>query len=150
MKADYINPFINSAMNFFREYLEIDIEAQRAYIQKNPENIRGVSAVIGLAGEIKGQVILNFSQETAIALSSLFAGESYRNVDMDVVDVVGEMVNIISGTAKQYLEQRIETSLPGVVLGDSYKFAWGAAVPVITIPFLSKFGRITIFVSIKE
>ncbi|QQO11202.1 chemotaxis protein CheX [Breznakiella homolactica] len=150
MKVDYINPFIKSSLNFFKDYLEIDIESHKAYIEKNPEEITGISAIIGLAGEIKGQVVLNFSRETAISLASIFGGTQYRAVSKDVVDVVGEMVNIIAGAAKQYLEQRIEISLPGVVFGDSYRFAWGGTVPVIAIPFTTQYGRITIYVSIKE
>lgn len=150
MKVDYINPFIKSSMTFFKEYLEIEVEPLKAYIEKNPEEIQGISAIIGLAGEIRGQVILNFSRDTAIALASIFGGTSYRAVTKEVAGVVGEMVNIIAGTAKQYLEQRIEISLPGVVFGDSYRFGWGKNVPVIAIPFTTQYGRINIYVSIKE
>ena len=150
MKVDYINPFINSTMNFFKEYLEIEIESHKAYIEKTPEDIQGISAIIGLAGEVRGQVVLNFSRDTAIALASIFGETNYRALSKEVVDVVGEMINIIAGTAKQHLEQRIDISLPGVVFGDSYRFAWGSAVPVIAIPFTSKYGRINIYVSIKE
>lgn len=149
MNAEYINPFLQSTLTFFRDYLSMEIENYKPYLEREPDNISDVSALIGLAGEVKGTIVLNFSRNTAIEIGTLFAGVRYRALSRDLVDAVGEMVNIIAGNAKQYLDQRIEISLPGVIIGEKYKFRWERGVPVIAIPFMTRYGGLRVLVSIK-
>jgi chemotaxis protein CheX len=69
----------------------------------------------------------------------------------EVLDGVGELINIIAGNAKQdLLDFRIEISLPGVITGNSYKIRWPEGIPVVAIPFTTELGPFTVNVSLKD
>ncbi|GAB4375062.1 MAG: chemotaxis protein CheX [Spirochaetales bacterium] len=151
MKAKYVNPFLAASINLFKEYLGIQVESGKPYLRTDPQNLEEVSAIIGLAGETTGAVVLSFSRETAIKIVSKFAHTEYHALTNSVLDGVGELINIIAGNAKQGLEDfRIDISLPGVITGNQYRIHWPENIPVITIPFKSELGDFTVNVSLKE
>jgi chemotaxis protein CheX len=151
MKAQYINPFLQASINLFKEYLGLDVRNSKPYILQDPNDLFEVSGIIGLAGETQGAVVLSFSRETAISVVSRFADHSYKALGSDVIDGVGELINIIAGNAKKdLLDFRIEISLPGVITGKSYKIHWPENIPVITIPFTSELGNFSVNVSLKD
>lgn len=151
MKAKYINPFLSASMNLFKEYLGLDIKGGKPYLLEDPQNLEEISSIIGLAGETTGAVVLSFSRDTAIKIVSRFAQKSYQALSNEVIDGVGELVNIIAGNAKKdLLDFRIEISLPGVITGNSYKIHWPDKIPVVTIPFDSELGSFTVNVSLRD
>jgi chemotaxis protein CheX len=151
MKAKYINPFLAASVNLFREYLGLTLTAGKPYLREDPHSLGEVSGLIGLAGETTGAVVLSFSRETAINIISRFAKQKFQALGNEVLDGVGELINIIAGNAKKDLADfRIEISLPGVITGNSYKIHWPEGVPVVTIPFESDMGPFSVNVSLKE
>ena len=150
MNVEYINPFLTSALAFFRDYLGMQIENGMPYLEPEPENIGGISGIISLTGDVRGSIVLNFPRATAFEVAGAFAGISFRAVSKVFIDAVGEMVNIVAGSAKQHTESRIDISVPGVVVGDNYKLCWGQDIPVVAIPLGTPYGPLRILVSIKE
>ena len=151
MQAKYINPFLKASMNLFREYLGLQAVSGKPYLLANPQELDKVSAIIGLAGDTRGAVVLSFSRETAIAIISKMVGHELKVLGNEVLDGVGELVNIIAGNAKQDLQEfRIEISLPGVITGNSYKVHWPEGIPVVAIPFQTELGPFTVNVSLKD
>lgn len=119
--------------------------------REDPYDLDEVSALIGLAGETTGAVVLSFSRETAIRIISILSGKQHTALSNEVLDGVGELVNIIAGNAKRdLLGFRIMISLPGVLVGDSYRIKWPQGIPVITIPFDADVGAFTVNVSLKD
>ena len=151
MKAKYINPFLDATIGLFRDYLKLDVTSGKPYLKKDPQSLDDVSAIIGLAGEAIGAVVLSFSNDTAIAVISKLANKKYTALGSEVLDGVGELINIIAGNAKKGLEEyKILISLPGVITGTNYKIHWPDNVPIITIPFESNLGKFTVNVSLKD
>lgn len=151
MKAKYINPFLNASINLFKEYLEIQVVTGKPFVRKDPQDLEEVSAIIGLAGETIGAVVLSFSRDTALKIVSKFAQKTYNSLGKEVLDGVGELVNIIAGNAKKDLiDFRIEISLPGVITGHNYKMHWPDKIPVVSIPFTSELGDFTVNVSLRD
>jgi chemotaxis protein CheX len=151
MQAKFINPFLNASMNLFKEFLDLEVKGGKPYLNPNSSKLEEISAIIGLAGDTTGAVVLSFSKETALSIVSRFAKKIYKDVDAEVLNTVGELTNIIAGNAKRELEDyRINISLPGVIVGHKYEINWPKGVPVITIPFTSEFGDFTVNVSMKE
>lgn len=151
MDAKFINPFISASLNLFNEYMEVEVKPGKPYILDDPFDLKGVSAIIGLAGDTTGALVLSFSRETAIEMVSRLEGKKYIALGAEILDGVGEMVNIIAGNAKKdLLDYRIAISLPGIITGNNYRINWPQGVPVISIPYDSEAGPFSINVSIKE
>jgi chemotaxis protein CheX len=151
MKAKYINPFLAASIGLFQEHLGIKVKNGAPFVRKDPHELEEVSAIIGLAGETMGAVVLSFSRETAIQVVSRFAERPFNALTNEVLDGVGELVNIIAGNSKKdLLDFRIVISLPGVIVGQHNRVKWPDKIPVITIPFESDAGPFTVNVSLKD
>jgi chemotaxis protein CheX len=151
LKAVYINPFIMAAINLFKDYLGMQVKEGKPFLNPDPQSLKEISGIIGLAGDTKGAIVLSLDRETALKVSGKFAKKEFTAITNDVIDCVGEIVNIIAGNAKKdLLDFRISISLPGVITGKSYKVSWPTGIPVITIPFESEYGNFTLNVSLKD
>ena len=151
MKAEYINPFIKASVNLFTQYLGVEVTPGTPYVRSDPEDLEEVSGIIGLAGETTGAVVLSFSRETAVELVSRMAKKKYQALTNEVIDGVGELVNVIAGNAKQGLTDfRIDMSLPGIVTGKAYSIHWPEGIPVVAIPFESELGHFSVNVSLRD
>jgi chemotaxis protein CheX len=151
MQVKYINPFLKASLNLFRDYLGINAAGKKPYLLADPYDLYEVSGIIGLAGETIGAVVLSFSRETAIKIVSKLEDKPYKALGKEVIDGVGELINIIAGNAKQdLLDFRIEISLPGVITGNTYRIHWPEGIPVVCIPFTSDFGDFTVNVSLRD
>jgi chemotaxis protein CheX len=151
MQVKYINPFLKATMNLFQDYLGLEVSGGKPYLVADPQDLYEVSGLIGLAGETAGAVVLSMSRETAIKVISRMSGQTFQALGSEVLDGVGELVNIIAGNAKQDLLQfKIQISLPGVVTGKSYKIHWPEKIPVVAVPFESELGPFTINVSLRD
>ena len=137
----YIQPFINVCKNVFLEFVNQELEAKIPYFIKNDEiNEWDISGVIGLTGEARGAVVISMKQDLAIKLTAILTGAEHKNLDDDVVDAVGELINIIAGNVKQELEDafRLIISLPTIVKGKEHTINWpDNQARVICIPFVT-------------
>lgn len=151
MKAEFINPFVKASEYLFKEYLELDVEIGKPYLKQDGDILNEVSGIIGISGDTIGAIVLSFPMETAIEIISIFTNHKFKFLSNEVLDGVGEFVNIIAGNAKKYLEDfTISISLPGVVTGKSYNIHWPDNMAVIIIPFYSEIGNFTLNVSLKD
>ena len=151
MQVKYINPFLKASLNLFRDYLGIGAVGRKPFLLEDPNILQEVSGIIGLAGETVGAVVLSFSRETAIQMVSKLENKPYKGLGKEVLDGVGELINIIAGNAKKdLLEFRIEISLPGVITGNTYRIHWPEGIPVVCIPFDSDLGNFTVNVSLRD
>ncbi len=77
-----------------------------------------VAAVIGLSGDVTGSVTITFPELTALRLVQRFAGVEMRITDEDFADAIGELLNMIAGSAKSRLAgAKSALSLPQVMVG---------------------------------
>lgn len=150
MKSDYINPFIKATENTFMEMMNVKVENSNPYVYRGAEDLYDVSAIIGLAGEARGLVVLSFSRESCLKFSEAFTGIKSDDIDEIVCDAIGEIVNIIAGNSKEGLLQfRIYISLPKVVFG-KLDMRLPRNLPTITVPYESGLGPFNLTVGLKE
>jgi len=153
MDVRHINPFIEASLNAFRGFLQTEVVAQKPvlYSPDSDDFDYDVSGIIGLAGEVRGAVVVSFPKLAALKIVSRMIGEETKLFNDDVTDAVGELVNIIAGNAKQGLQEfRIAISLPSIVKGPRHTISWMVGVPVVAIPLSSEFGVVYLFVSMTS
>ncbi|MDR2782896.1 MAG: chemotaxis protein CheX [Treponema sp.] len=135
----YIKPFVDVCLNVFKDFINIEVSAKTPYfLEKDSIVGNDISAVIGLTGEARGAVIVSMHQKLAIKLTDLLTGDSHAEMDDDVSDAVGEIVNIIAGNVKQRLEESMKMiiSLPTIVQGQGHAIRWpGTQTRILCIPF---------------
>ena len=118
----YIQPFVQVTTMVFKNMLQCDIKPDRAYFAEKEAFMEwDISALIALTGEVKGLVAISMKKETASKITSELTGSEAISTP-DMIDAVGELVNIIAGNVKKNLEDlfNIIISLPKVVSGKAH------------------------------
>ena len=151
MRAENINPFIESVAETFESMLECSFEAGDPVLNEDAEGTPDIIGVIGLSGTAQGIVALKLPVKTALAVIGKMIGVEIRGIDSSIIDGVGELVNIIAGNAKAKFEgHAISLSLPTVVRGSIYKLTNLSNTVWLTVPFESPLGEFSLSVCFKQ
>lgn len=136
---EYIQPFIDVCISVFKDFLQCDLKAERIFfVEKDDFHDWDISGIIGLTGEARGAVAISMKKETALKITSLLTGMEHMNIDDEVTDAMGEIINIIAGNVKKYLEEmfKLVISLPTIVKGKAHTVVWpNEKTRVVCIPF---------------
>jgi len=103
-----------------------------------------VNGVIGLSGRAQGSVIVCLSETVALRAAAamlMMDVNDFDGLDNDVVDAVGEVANMVAGSAKAELEEfQLSISLPNVVLGHPADIRFPSEVKPIAVTFQCPWG----------
>ena len=151
MKVEYINPFLTSAISAFDTMLGCTLIRGTPFIKTGSQPEHDVSGVIGLSGVAQGTVVLGLDREAAISAAEALLQERPPEINSDVTDAIGELANIIAGSAKAKLaELQLSVGLPTVITGRGHCVEFPSKVSPICIPFDSKWGPVTVEVALTE
>ena len=135
----YIQPFIDVTKSTFKDFVGTELTAGRPYFQQQDVvNEWDISGVIGLSGEARGAVVIGMKTGMAIKVTDMLTSTKHSAIDEEVVDAIGEIVNIIAGNAKKGLEEtfRLVISLPSIIEGKGHHIKWPQnQTRIICIPF---------------
>ena len=135
----YVKPFVNATLNTFKAFVGFELVAGHPHFSGRTLTFdQDISAVIGLSGDIRGAVVISMKKGFAIKLADTLVGTTHTELDDDIVDAVGEIVNIIAGNVKNEVPggERIVISLPTVIMGKEHSFAWpGKQSRILCISF---------------
>jgi chemotaxis protein CheX len=136
MKAEWINAFILATRDTFSKMLTLQVEAGKPFLLTEGANMKDISGMIGLSGTIKGAVVIGFPEQVALKMANKFLGENFTQLGPDVSDAVGELVNIIAGYVKKFVQnEKFGISLPSIARGPKHMVYMPKYAPTIVIPF---------------
>lgn len=151
MDPNYIKPFIASIQNVFSTMLQLPVTVGDPRIKSGMAPEHDISGIIGMSGDVIGNVVLSFKLDSAVAIVSLFCGQKLEPGTPDFADAVGELVNMVSGNAKAlFKDRKVSISCPSVIIGNGHHVARPSDVPCVVIPCSTDCGEVTIEVAIKE
>lgn len=150
IKAEHVNPFILSNMETFAKMVGIEAKPGKAMLKSNSRLDYDISGIIGLSGMVLGTVALSFPETTAIQVCNKFMSGECQTLSDDILDAVGELVNIVAGNAKKGLtEFEIQISLPSVVLGHNHRIVEPKGALSFVVPFTTPLGGFHMDVCLK-
>lgn len=151
MDAALITPFINSTVNVFETMLGCTPQRTDLTITETIQNQHDITGVIGLSGRASGSVVISMEKSVALSAAEAMLAEKCEEVDESVIDVVGELTNMIGGNAKSRLpEYEMNLALPTVITGKEHAIRFASEVSPVLISFTSEWGEFTIEVALKE
>ena len=154
MKLEYIKPFIESVETLFNTMLNAGVDKGSIGVSKENKSPFEITALIGLSGEARGTVELSFPASTALAMVSKMLMIDSNKMDETTVDGVGEIVNIVAGSAKsKFIKdggKPIDLSLPNVIVGDDYSVEYPSGTTWIEVPFKSELGAFNLRVTFEQ
>jgi len=152
MDVNLINPFIEATLHVLSSLAFTQAKAGKPYLKKDSLAMGDVSGIVGLTGETSGTLSVSFSEKSILTIVSNMFGEPVNEINDEVKDAVGEILNIVSGQARQKLESKgrlLKGAIPTVITGKNHTISHITKHPIIAIPFDTDNGGFTIEVCLE-
>lgn len=153
MDVNLVNPFIDATVNVLETMAFTKAQANKPYLKEDSIARGDVSGIIGLTGEASGTISVSFTEECIISIVSNMFGEEVKEINGEIEDAVGEIANMISGQARQKLEEggrSLKAAIPTVVRGKSHSITHVTSHPIVAVPFKTEKGDFTVEVCFEE
>ena len=109
-----------------------------------------LNGIISISGKVKVTLVLSLTKELAFGAVRAFLGAAPEQVNSEVIDVVGELTNMICGNAKERIAiDGLSLGLPTVVAGSSMIVAFESGLKISQIDFTSEHGEMSILFGIR-
>lgn len=129
MDAKLINPFLEAVTNVmpqlgFQSITRGNLSLKEQYVES-----KGTTVLIGMTGQVRGNVIYNMTEDTARKIASIMMmGMAVEEMNEMVQSAISEMVNMLTANAaisfgKQDLS--VDISPPSLAVGQDFKVKVG-------------------------
>jgi chemotaxis protein CheX len=149
LSSKLIMPFVNSTMQVFTTMVKVQPQISKPSLKEDSGASYDVSGIIGFSGEIIGSVVVSFQMEAAQKLVSGLVGMDVDPTSTDFVDAIGELANMIAGSAKKDLGKKANIAIPTVIIGKNHMIGRLSGVPCVLIPCKTPVGDFAVEVNIK-
>lgn len=138
MKVEYLNALVRASDQTCTTMLGITAAHGKLTVKSDASaTTADITAILGLSGKVRGSIVLAFSHDAAAAFVKKFLGNAADLSRADICDGVGELCNIIGGSAKVELNKfglDLSISIPNVLVGKGLRVANNASYPTLVIP----------------
>lgn len=156
MHVNFINPVLRSMQNILSTMAHIEPKVGTPKVKEKNEiiqgkNITGVMSMTGRRGN--ASVAITFSEAAILHIANKMLPGGVTTIDGMVIDLVGELANMVLGGAKSELENGgyfFKLSLPTIILGSDYLIAHRTDAPIIMLPFTMPEGGFVIEAGYEE
>ncbi|UOE95397.1 chemotaxis protein CheX [Alkalihalobacillus sp. LMS39] len=151
MKANHINAICRATKTILQSHFGVDVQQQKPTVNIGSVSSNQVSVLLGVKGQLSGQIICSFSKDTAQKLVGIMMG----GMEITTLDEMGwsavqEFGNWVAGTTATELSKEeciIDVTPPIVNDGESQ---FRSKQTFISIPHQSPIGEIDIHISVVE
>lgn len=146
MKAELINPVLSSAINVLQTMAQVVPEPGRPSLKQNSQSMGVVTGYITLEGkQANGSLAVTFPRAVILDIYQRMLMEKKSQVDDEVVNLVGEITNMVVGGAKQGFESSgldFGLTLPEMIQGEAHDINHAVDDPVMLMPLNIESGSI--------
>lgn len=154
MNVEHINPFIEASKTVMKTVANIDVSLGRVYLKTSPYSSETLVVVVGLMGELRGQVIFSMDNNVAFKIASaMMMGMSITKLDEMSKSAIAESTNMILGNAATLFYNRsinIQITPPSLMMGNNIQIST-PNMKILSIPLiLSTGGKIEMDIALAE
>ena len=137
INVDHINPFLMAASTIMRDACQMEMKIGRPYVKTTVFQSDSVIIMIGVTGEMRGQVMISFTTSKACQVASgMMMGMPVPELDDMAMSAISELGNMIMGNAATILSTKgigIDITPPTVCRGAmkiSQSYARNVCIPM--------------------
>ena len=137
MNVNYINPFLEAAIAIVKDACQVELKIGKPYAKMVELTEGTVVILIGVTGEMRGQVVLSIDEKKACEIASrMMMGMPVPELDDMAISAISELGNMIMGNAATILSTKgigIDITPPTVCLGAmkiSQSYAKNKCIPM--------------------
>ena len=154
MRAEFVNPFIESVYELFNTMLGAKVSRTGIGLSDGQKRATEIVALIGFSGVMRGTVGLALPAATCSAMVSRLLGDAADSSQETIDDTIGELVNIVAGSAKAKLSTKLgktlDLSLPVILSGEKYEVYSPSQATWLEVPFSSELGDLVVRLSFQD
>ena len=107
ISADLINPFLMAATSIMKDICQTDMSIGKPYVKKTEFEDETVAIMIGITGEMRGQVMIAMKITKACEIASkMMMGMPVPELDEMAMSAISELGNMIMGNAATILSTK--------------------------------------------
>ena len=155
MRVEYINPFVESAFSILKEVMNSEVKRGEIYLKSTSMAIKGVAALVGLAGDVEGRVLFDMSRDTALHVAGVMNQDTFTTFDELAKATIQELANMITAQAVTKLHDlgfKFDLTPPALFTGENMEVSTNLGeVEALIVPMeLGSNGKIEVNVAIRE
>lgn len=152
MNTQYMDPFVIAVETVLTQYGVTDIQTGQLQKKESMDIESDITAIIGLVGNIRGNVAFSLSVDTSKKiLTVMMDGEPVPEMDDMARSTIGELANMITGTALTLLSKTgitADITPPSVIFGKDVFFIL-SSVPAIETIVKTQLGDVTVNIAFE-
>ncbi len=121
MDKNFLNAFIDGVMKTHTTMANTEVVCGKPIVEKGYASRGEVAGMIGMtAGGMRGTMTISYSKDSIVQILDNMLGERHEELNDAVADGVGELTNMVYGSAKTTLNQmgyNFDMAIPTVVRG---------------------------------
>ena len=137
INVDHINPFLMAASSIMRDACQMEMKIDKPYVKTTEFASDSVIIMIGVTGEMRGQVLIALTNTKACDVASkMMMGMPVPELDDMAMSAISELGNMIMGNAATILSTKgigIDITPPTVCRGAmkiSQSYAKNICIPM--------------------
>ncbi len=136
VKAQYINPFLESTSNIFGMF-QMSIKKGSPSLRESPFSGKEILTMVGVTGVIRGQIYMGMSMACALKIASvMMGGAAVTEFDSMAQSAVSELSNMICGNALTLFSTAgilLDITPPTLIVGHKIEVA-AVKMNVLSVP----------------
>jgi chemotaxis protein CheX len=152
MRLDYLNPIVDSAVRALADVAGAPIERGSLRLLDQSRANNEVAAVIGMAGEVEGRIILEMNRGTAIAAASAMNHEPFSELTPYVLDTVMELANVMIARGVSVLNDKgftFRLTPPLVFTGNGLASFSSMELETLMVPLSTPAGEMNLNIALR-
>jgi chemotaxis protein CheX len=148
-----VNAFVNGVKKTLSKMASTEVVCEKPFIQNDFQMAGNIAGIIGMvASPLTGTLMLSFTEDSIFLILKNMLNENFTEINDSVADAVGELANMIYGSAKTTLNNvgyNFEMAIPTIVRGD-FIIAKSQSTVTLVVPFtLENKSKMFIVVAIQ-
>lgn len=149
----YMNPFLKASIEIVKQTCSMDLQVGKPALRKETTLEDSVVIIVGITGEVQGQVFISFPVDNALTLASqmMMMGMPVTGLDEMAISALSELGNMIMGNASTLLSGvgvLTDITPPTLMTGD-VKINQNIG-QIISVPLSNDTINMTLDITLKE
>ena len=141
-----------SSFSVLREVLNTEIVRGELFVKPPSQPVLGITAIVGVTGQIEGRVLLDMNPTTGLNIASSMNEMEMSEFDELAKATIAELANMIVARALTKLDENgfeVDLSPPSLFTGDDMDNT-NTAEEALIVPIEMPLGRVEINLTMRE
>lgn len=153
LNAELINPFLMAAKRVLQDVCFVEVEIQKPMLKEASFGVDSWVIIIGVTGEMGGQVLLAMTKDNACAIASKMCMTEISEIDDFAASALSELGNMIMGNAATVFSSNgigIDITPPTLSHGEvSFRSSYAKSL-CVPMDFKGGSGGIELFLALRK